>query len=106
MPHHFVAQDSSDAAVGAVRYDTSSGFISLVIVAEQHRRHGVGAGLLQHAVAAIGQTAAPNLLVLGTDLATQPWLLAFYNRNGFSVHGPGPDQVPAGEDVRMVHTGS
>jgi len=103
MPHHMVAEDSSNGALGAVRYDKKSGFISLLIVAEQHQRRGVGAALLQHAVSAIDAPAAPNLLVLAEDLATKPWLLAFYNNHGFEVHGPAPDQVAAGEDVRMFH---
>jgi GNAT superfamily N-acetyltransferase len=115
MRRQFVAVDSEASeggvtgqdALGAVRYDLRSGFVSLVIVAPAQRRRGVGALLLSHVVEDIvtaGERGVrAHLLVLGSDLASQPWLLDFYTKHGFQVQGPGPTEVGTGQDVRLVH---
>ncbi len=78
---HWIATDSSDVPIGTARL-LPDGQIGRMAVLSQHRKHGVGAALLEQAV-----EKARHLGFQQVYLNAQTHALGFYERCGFTAEG-------------------
>lgn len=94
---HLLAR-AGDVPVGTARilFAGETGKIGRVCVLRQHRGTGLGAALVEAAVAAIQARPGTRTAVLGAQLPA----LGFYERLGFAAYGPIFDD--AGIDHRMM----
>ena len=81
----FVATDSDSVVVGTAMagYDGHRGWLYTVAVSPEHRRRGVGAALVRHAVGALRTAGCTkvNLQIRATNTAVR----GFYESLGFEV---------------------
>ena len=78
---HWIATDSSDLPIGTARL-LPDGQIGRMAVLSQHRKHGVGAALLERTV-----EKARGLGFEQVYLNAQTHALGFYERSGFQAEG-------------------
>ncbi|MBO6656255.1 MAG: GNAT family N-acetyltransferase [Pseudomonadales bacterium] len=94
---HWIATDSSDVPIGTARL-LPDGQIGRMAVLSEHRKHGVGAALLEQAV-----EKARHLGFEQVYLNAQTHALGFYERSGFVLEGE--EFMEAGiPHVRMTQT--
>ncbi len=85
QPELFLVASASAAIVGTAMagFDGHRGWLHLVAVAPDHRRHGIGAALVRTAEARLSALGCPKLNL--QVRASAPEAVGFYERLGYAV---------------------
>ncbi len=82
--HYLLEVDGKPVGTARVRYMDSKAKIQRVAILESHQGRGLGKILMEHLLKDVGQTGR----VAKAVLSSQSHAVAFYERLGFTVHGP------------------
>ena len=85
QPELFLVASTTASIVGTAMagFDGHRGWLHLVAVAPDHRKHGIGAALLREAETRLGELGCPKLNL--QVRASAPEAVGFYQRLGYSI---------------------